>query len=640
MNVIDFISDSTKIALGWTLLHTLWQGALLLITLKLVLWLSPGNRSSVKYFLNCSALALLLASSFGTCIYLYDTIGPQPFQSTANQPVYFPLNNFTPITSASYWNEFVQQINYQMPWIITAWLVGVLIFFLRFTMGLLYVRFLKSNVIAVNAFWNTQLAILSLRIGVNQIVALVESGHINKPMIVGYLKPMILLPVGILSGLPYEQVEAILLHELSHIKRHDYLINLIQSIVEIVLFFNPFVWIISSMIREEREHCCDDAVLSSGPTRITYAKALAQLEAERLQPTPNLALALNKNKYHVLKRIKRIMETSVKNNEGKTRSLAVITIVITALICASWLGIERNSTPDHDMVQKTDNGIITADTIKDQNKSRKKDKNKKETSAAYSRQSITTYDKDGTPHEEVIEKFEGDEELRPLMTDPGYSFFMPDMPSIPGLPHFPVFPDTPPVPFDNSYSYYFDGDTLPENHFFSDEDREKWEEFGKEMERRFENFGSEHEAFAKGMEEWAEQFGKSFSFQFNENLDDQMDRLNDQLNELHNNKDFKEKLDHGLKEMEEQLKRLEETLRERKNEFRHLEEDMEKYEAELHEQLVKDGYLKKGEKVQSMNWGDGELIINGIRIKDNDIANYEAINKKYFKGKRGFMIRD
>lgn len=635
MNVLDFISDAIKIAFGWTLLHSLWQGIIILITLRLVQWINPTLSSSVKYFLNCCALALLLVSSLGTYAYLYEA-GPESIQTIAGQHAHFTFNSFNVAAALSNWNEFVYQINFQIPLIITAWLVGVLIFSLRFIIGLLYIRFLKSETIAVNAFWNSQLALLSQRIGINKWIALVECVHIDKPIVVGYLKPMILLPIGLLSGLPYEQVEAILLHELSHIKRHDYLINLIQTIIEIVLFFNPVVWIISTMIREEREHCCDDAVLRSGSTRITYAKALAQLEIKRSQHTPDLALALNKNKYHVLKRIKRIMETSVKNNEGKTRPLAIITIVITALICASWLGIERNSEVDHELAQKPDNGIIAADTVKDKNKSKEKDKNKKETSATYSRQSITTYDEDGTPHEEVIEKFEGDEELRPLMTAPGsYSSAIPAIPAVPGIPSTPTIPAVPAIPalpFD--YGYTYDGDTIPGNHFFTDEDREKWEEFGKEMAKRFEHFGQENEEFGAMMEQWADEFGHKFSFQFNENFQDQMDRLHEQLSELHNNKEFKEKLDLGLKDMEEQLRRLEETLQEHKKEFRHIEADMEKYEVEMQEQLVKDGYLKKGEKVNSLSWEDGKLTVNGIKIKDKDIAKYEAIKEKYFKRNR------
>lgn len=632
MNALNFISYATKIALGWTLLHTLWQGALLLIALRLIQWVAPTLKSSVKYLLNCSALALLLVISFGTFLYLYDETGHLSIQSLTSQHFYYTFN-FSAATASSYWNEFVQQINFQIPWIITAWLIGVLIFSMRFTIGLLYIRFLKSDAIAVNAFWNSQLILLSHRIGIKKWIALVESVHIDKPIVVGYLKPMILLPIGLLSGLPYDQIEAILLHELSHIKRYDYLINLIQSIIEIVLFFNPFVWIISKMIREEREHCCDDAVLCSGSTRITYAMALAQLEVRRSQHTPDLALALNKNKYHVLKRIKRIMETSVKNNEGKSRPLAIITIVITALICASWLGIERNSEMDHDLVQKSGNGIIAADTIKDNNKSKEKDKNKKETSATYSRQSITTYDEDGTPHEEVIEKFEGDEELRPMMADPGsYSSAIPSIPAIPALPSIPAIPAIPAIPFD--YNYTYDGDTIPGNHFFSDEDREKWEEFGKEMAKRFEHFGEENEEFGELMEQWADEFGHKFSFQFNENFQDQMDRLHEKLGELHNNKEFKEKLDLGLKDMEQQLKRLEETLQEHKKEFRHIEADMQKYEAEMQEQLVKDGYLKKGEKLNSLNWEDGKLTVNGTKIKDKDISKYEAIKEKHFKHNR------
>ncbi len=590
MNTLDFIADGTKMTLGWTLLHTLWQGALVFGLLKLIQWHIPVGRAALKYFVNCCALAIILLVSIGTYFYLQEGEGVY-FETSASQSPLFTLTDNPASATTPQWNVLVQTINRQLPWIIAAWMIGVFFFSVRFSMGMVYVRFLKSNVTACSTYWNSNLAMLSNRMGMPRLVSLTESIHINKPIVVGYLRPMIILPLGLLSGLPYDQVEAILLHELSHIKRHDYLVNLIQSIVEIILFFNPFVWMISNMIRQEREHCCDDHVLTLGTTKIAYAKALAQLETQRSHTTPPLALALNKNKYQVYNRIKRIMESTVKKNSGKARPFTIIAIVATALICASWLGIgnkqkseeESNSTiQDHAMVQ--------ADTTKD----------KKKNSATYSRQTITTYDEDGTPHEEVIEKFEGDEALRPLMSDSGFSFFMPDMPLIPdfpGIPHFPTFPDTPPVPFGNNFSYYFDGDTLPKHHFFSEEDQEKWEEFGREMAKRFEHFGKDHEEFGARMEEWAEQFEKNFSFHFNENFEEQMDKLHDQLRELHDNKDFQQKLDNGLKEMEEQLRRLEENMQRHKHDFRQMEENMQQYERELHEQLIKDGYLKKGEEV-------------------------------------------
>lgn len=160
------------------------------------------------------------------------------------------------------------------------------------------------------------------------------------------------------------------------------------------------------------------------------------------------------------------------------------------------------------------------------------------------------------------------------------------------------------------------------------------------MEERFEHFGNDQEDFARNWEEWGRQFENMFSPEFGDRLEMQMEKLQEKLQDLENNKEFKDKLNRGLKEMEQQLEKLEQTLKEHKSEFRQFEKSMEQYESELHEQLVKDGYLKKGEKVNSMNWGDGQLIVNGVKIKDKDISKYEALNKKYLKGKRGYYVPD
>lgn len=646
MILFDFLSETIKFNLGWTLIHSLWQGALILMLIKFLHRIISAASSSQKYILNCCALFLVLLSSAGTYYYLNSSSETTLLQLPFTTSFQSSLSNNQLDTQSPLWQVLTNSINSKMPWIIGGWSIGVLIFSLRFLSGLIYIQYLKSKINEVSELWNSKVKVLCAQLGINQIVVLAESAHIKTPMVLGYAKPMILFPLGILMSLPPDQVEAILLHELSHIKRHDYLVNIAQSFIEIILFFNPFVWILSTMIREERENCCDDYVLSAGSSRIGYVKALANLGAASLKQPPQIALTLNKNKYQVFNRIKRIMETSVNNQQGKIRPFALLAIVVTALICASWLTINpKNETDKSRLTEQPANNFIQPDTVIKKNNSKEKGEEKRESTASYSRQTITTYDADGTPHEEVIEKFEGDEDLRPLFSDSSnrYSFHLqsvPAIPAIPSLPSAPSIPAIPAIPFDQSFYYSFDGDTIPGNHFFSKEDAERWEEFGRKMEERFEHFGNDQEDFARNWEEWGRQFENMFSPEFGDRLEMQMEKLQEKLQDLENNKEFKDKLNRGLKEMEQQLEKLEQTLKEHKSEFRQFEKSMEQYESELHEQLVKDGYLKKGEKVNSMNWGDGQLIVNGVKIKDKDISKYEALNKKYLKGKRGYYVPD
>src|SRR5204862_7511696 len=105
--------------------------------------------------------------------------------------------------------------------------------------------------------WSNIVQQLARQLHIDRVIPLAQSAHINAPLVIGYIKPVIMIPVGMFSGLSPEQIETIFIHELAHIKRHDYFINVLQSIIEALFFFNPFIWIVSNIIRREREYCCD-----------------------------------------------------------------------------------------------------------------------------------------------------------------------------------------------------------------------------------------------------------------------------------------------------------------------------------------------------------------------------------------------
>ncbi len=633
-----FLTNIAKYTLGWTLLHTLWQGAIIFGLTKIVLSFISDRKASLRYAVNCISLFLIISASVFTFSYLYSSSLPIAPSFKIEFTGFASPAQITVKDAGGFLEIVSNAINDKMIWVITAWIAGVILFSARFFIGLLYIQQLKRKVIAVSAEWEQKMKKIASQMGIVRVVRLAESIHISKPVILGYTKPVILLPLGLLTGLPTAQIETILLHELSHIKRHDFLVNLIQSTIEVILFFNPFVWMISEMIRKEREHCCDDLVVSRGSSRIEYAKALAQLEEVNQHGTPAFALALNKNKFHVLNRIKRIMKTS--QNQSKAKPIIMVALIAIGLLSASWLTIGSNE--DAVFGKASDPSSLVADTIIQKDKSKDKDKIKKGKSATYSRKVITTYDKDGRPHEEVIEDFEGDEELRPLLSDSGHLSLrvpampgIPSLPAIPAVPALPAIPAIPDVPFHMGHVYRFDGDTLP-NHFFSPEDSEKWEEFGREMEKRFENFGADNEEFGRMMEEWGERFGNNFQFHFNEDFADQLEAPSDKLKGMDFNHDFEFKFPDNFKDMEEHLDKAKEKLKEHESELKKAEGRMKEFEKALQDQLIKDGYLKKGEKVESMNWGDGKLSVNGIKIKDKDIKKYEDLSKKYFNGDHGY----
>ena len=141
--------------------------------------------------------------------------------------------------------------------------------------------------------------------GIRRVVVLLESARVEVPMVVGWLRPAILVPVAALSGLAVPELEAILAHELAHIRRHDYLVNILQCVVETLVFYHPATWWISGVIRREREHCCDDIAVAACRDRLTYARALATMEGLR---APAFSLSPAANGGILLARVRRILE--------------------------------------------------------------------------------------------------------------------------------------------------------------------------------------------------------------------------------------------------------------------------------------------------------------------------------------------
>ena len=640
MSFIDFIPESVQWHLGWTLVHSLWQGALLWLAATAIQWMISKKNANARYLVHCAAVLLQLILFLSTLIFL----------TKPKDVSFFSFSNFSNTETFNQVSDtysfstdlVISFINTHINWLTVGWCIGVALFSIRFLGGLIFIQFLRNKCLKIADHWNEKLVQLSELAGIKTVIDLGESIHIHKPIVIGVVKPMILVPVGLLSSLPISHVEAILLHELSHIRRHDYLINLIQTLAEVIFFFNPFIWILSSRIRRERENCCDDHVIELGLNRLDYAKALANVHAFEFQSTPTLAMTFNKNKFQVLHRIKRVMENSINPEISKVKPFGLVILIVTGLLCAAWLvpdNLNVDGGAPEELTQLSSLQSST-DTVSTDLKKRETEKKEEKKSARFSRRTVTTYDSNGDPHEEVIEEYEGDEELRPLLLNPGSnSFAIPPIPSVPTIPAIPALPAIPTLPF----AYSSEGDSIPGFFYFNDENWWNWEKFGEEMEKRFEQFDLESEDFAHRMDIWAEDFDHHFSFNFegfDENLEDKLEMLQDRLNHLHESDEFNEKLGEGLREMEKHLERLDERLKAKEGEFHAFENKMKEYEQALQDQLIKDGYLQQGDEVESINWNGNKLSVNGIRIREEDLPKYETINRKYFKGSKGFYFKN
>lgn len=307
----QILPDALVQAGGWTILHSLWQGALITLLLAFTLGRTRQQTPALRYQLSVGALLLLLGAVVTTFLIYYEPASASIVVSAGSGEgvAAFFLNETGP--------ETVLQVDYLkqlFPFLLQVWLVGVALMGVRMLGELVYLQRLRSaNIQAVSNSWDRKLNDLKWQMGILQAVEMRESLRVSSPILVGWMKPVILLPVGMLSGLSPQQVECVLAHELAHIRRMDYLVNLIQSAVEVLLFFNPAVWWISAQIREEREHCCDELAVEVTGDRLTLVKTLAQLEEWRMQ-TGQLGLAFNGRPQGILGRIQRLLggESSVR----------------------------------------------------------------------------------------------------------------------------------------------------------------------------------------------------------------------------------------------------------------------------------------------------------------------------------------
>lgn len=289
-------------SLGWALFHSLWQGAACALLLLAILAVTRSPR--VRYAAACLALVAVL----GAFAFTFARNLPA-FGGTAR--IRLPAAALAPLVALK--SEpgagAALRIGKFLPWIAPLWMAGVILFQVRTIRGWTAARRLRRRgVCSAPEHWQRRLRELAARLRISQPVALLETCIAGVPAAIGYLRPVILVPAGMLTSMPPGQVEAILLHELAHIRRQDYLVNLLQTIGEGLLYFHPAVWWISGVIRAEREHCCDDlAVAALGGGVHEYASALAALEQSRWGVENRQTAAVAATGGSLVKRIHRLL---------------------------------------------------------------------------------------------------------------------------------------------------------------------------------------------------------------------------------------------------------------------------------------------------------------------------------------------
>ena len=297
MTAAAWFSGDFFTGLGWALFHFLWQGTLVAAVLAAASLALARRTPAVRYAVACGALVTMLAlpaaTAWSITLRAARASGGGPARSTvpsggAPIPVVSVpdgvADGFLPANLRSRVEAF-------RPGAILLWFAGVLLLSIRFLGGLRTAnRLTRRGAQPAEPEWQEMLERLAARLAVTRPVRLLQSALVKVPTAIGAFRPVILLPASVFTGLPARGLEALIAHELAHVRRHDYLVNLIQTAAETLLFYHPAVWWVSSRIRAEREQCCDDlAIAATGDAR-SYARALVRLEEMR-GAAPRLAVA-------------------------------------------------------------------------------------------------------------------------------------------------------------------------------------------------------------------------------------------------------------------------------------------------------------------------------------------------------------
>lgn len=332
---MEAIIQSFIHAFGWSIIHSLWQGALIYSILFAVILAIPKLSPSTKHNLSYISISAIFIWFIITFINYWSY--------TANTSL---ANDFQPGSPVI--TESIKSFHFSLPeiWfpaITLIYLVGFALHLFILYKGYIIIRKLRTSELQdIPKDWENILFKNIARLDIQKNIAFHLSGIANTPMVIGYLKPIILFPVSMWNSLDLDQVEAIIIHELTHIKRNDYLLNQIKMFIDSILFFNPFVWLIGQFIKKEREHICDDVVSEHTGNPLRYAETLLKLELLRTAYHPTTAVTLIGQKEYLFNRIKHITIMKSKSINVK-QQLAGISLFILSICCLAWFAPAKSS---------------------------------------------------------------------------------------------------------------------------------------------------------------------------------------------------------------------------------------------------------------------------------------------------------
>jgi beta-lactamase regulating signal transducer with metallopeptidase domain len=682
---LEYVGGDFIYALGWTLIHSIWQVGFLAVVVALIMSRIEVKKAAVRYAVFMSALLLAPILSVITFVRLYSGIEATSVASTSlgaeNPYLTEALTNVSgSLVDVGTW-EMVMNVLRPGPenlqYLVIVWFAGVLMLSVRFMGGVWAINRLRGSASKnISDDWKQRLAGLSDSLGIRRIVQMAESARVTVPMTAGWLKPIILLPIGMLSNMPPAHVEMILLHELSHIRRHDYLMNVIQGLVEIMFFFHPAIWWLSDGVRTEREHCCDDRVLSLKGDPLAYAKAL-HAAAAAVKPRgiakgsllPKTGLALTGENGELLERIHRILNREMKNTIYSTRFTASTVMVVG--LCLFLMLAPSPSKKAADQEASVPQLDMTTSLSSDQRSWAVTDtvppKSREVTIVKNTRGVVTELYVNGKlvpsseygKYEAEISRAGGKVPTPPTPPTPssGNNVTLPPMPPMPSMAMPAVAPPMPDsarwAELNRHLTEVTNRITASMANFDDAEFEKKMAEYEKEMEKwatlmerdaerwaelyekDMERWG---EAYGKEMEAWAERYEKEMETNMNSKEWKQWEKEMEAWGESFgkNMEAMAIKLDtdysKSMKEFGVSMESFGKSMEAFGAKMEAFGERMKELEAEIQRELVRDGILDNEEQRFSLKMTKDAMYVDGVKLSDRLTEKYRGIIRKYNSG--------
>ena len=686
------LPESIGQALGWTLLHSLWQGTLLALLLSLALYLTRKHAASLRYWLSLGALAsmfvwtaLTFVQEYRLARYEHGLAGTELETTYAPDTSVYYLASETLAQTGIDWDALI-------PWLALGWILGLITFSLRWIGSQLYLQRMRyAYIFPVDFAWQHKLDQLARKMKVSRVVQLLESGSVKVPMVVGHVKPAILLPVGMLAGISPKQLESILAHELAHIRRHDFLINQFQALLELLFFYHPAFWWISARVQDEREHCCDDQAVAVCGDAITYARTLSQLEAIRQQHQVSLAMAMSGRKNHLLNRIKRIV-MPYETNSPRRGNLLLTMLLLFGMMGSMFLP-ELKAQYEINSSSATEPVILLDPVVE------------KAIPPAPITPIVRVHpEPNPAPHPQPGPEPVPESEAEPLLAfvseidgvevladswlgqialevAPGVIMVvdspppalppmppMPPMPAMPALPAMPAMPAMPGMP------------AVPAPVWTEDMDEEEYAElmeaYAELMEKYGETYAKHYEKYGELMEEYAEAYAEQWEEGMEdqwEQYEEQMETWGEQVEEWAENQDWEEFAEHHhhqeairhrhaeqqhlleeqlhrmeekqhrlqeeqVRELEAQMRALERARREqqraewqvlREREFNKQAHEYASFYVVLLDELENDGLIDSRDRTIKIEMSGDYMRVNGRKVRRSELRKYCELWEEY-----------